>query len=74
MCIKNNLSVDGLIVEKDRLEASITTAVAALIQHFKDRTGLDVRDVEVPMVDVSSMRDTYTSYAVGRAKVNTNLV
>ena len=73
MCINKSLSVEGLLLEKQRLEESIAQAVAALVLNFNDRTGLDIRAVDVPVIDCSTITDRRQRYRVGAVAVTTNL-
>ena len=73
MCINNSLSVEGLLLEKQRLEAAIGQCVASLVLNFTDKTGLVVRAVDVPMV-VFTNRGGSDSGRVGAVDVRTNLV
>jgi hypothetical protein len=74
MCINNGLSVEGLLLEKQRLEDALEQAIAALVHNFKDRTGLDIRSVDVQMVETSGVGHKRRHYRVGAVDVVTNLV
>jgi hypothetical protein len=73
MCVNKNLSVEGLLVEKERLEGSIGQAVAALAEGFRERTGLDIRSIDVPVLDVSSVIGSQQRFRIGSVSVTTNL-
>lgn len=48
------MDIKELPARRERLESQIREACAALIDGFKDDTGLDVSSVEIEFMDVSS--------------------
>ena len=74
MCKTMHLSVEGLIIEKERLEATIAKDIAALITNFRETTGLDVRGVDVSFTETTTLASKHRCFRVAGCSVTTNLI